>query len=94
MHLESNNLLLICVLFFIIFIEVIQFYFILFFISSCLFVGTTGGILVLAFIVDLVVWYKAGSINFVDEQTVEESSAEEMTTLKSQDGQPPDNDYL
>ncbi|KAK0085042.1 hypothetical protein PV325_005888 [Microctonus aethiopoides] len=56
--------------------------------------GTTGGILVLAFIVDLVVWYKAGSINFVDEQTAEESSAEEMTTLKSQDGQPPDNDYL
>ncbi|XP_034940213.1 solute carrier organic anion transporter family member 74D [Chelonus insularis] len=56
--------------------------------------GTTGGILILAFIVDLVVWYKAGSINFVDEQTGEEGSAEEMTTLKSQDAQTVDNDYL
>ncbi|XP_076635849.1 organic anion transporting polypeptide 74D isoform X1 [Colletes latitarsis] len=56
--------------------------------------GTTGGILVLAFVVDIVVWYKAGSINFVDEQEVEEGTVEEMATLKSQDAQAVDNDYL
>lgn len=55
--------------------------------------GTTGGILLLAFLVDLVVWYKAGSINFVDEQTGEDGSAEEMTTLKSQDAVAADNNY-
>ncbi|CAH0381152.1 unnamed protein product [Bemisia tabaci] len=31
--------------------------------------GTTGGIMLLAFFVDLIVWFKAGSINFADEQT-------------------------
>ncbi|CAG5101777.1 Similar to Oatp74D: Solute carrier organic anion transporter family member 74D (Drosophila melanogaster) [Cotesia congregata] len=56
--------------------------------------GTTGGILALAFIVDLVVWYKAGKINFVDEQTAQEGSLEEMTTLKPQDKRTVDNDYL
>ncbi|XP_017881549.1 solute carrier organic anion transporter family member 3A1 [Ceratina calcarata] len=56
--------------------------------------GTTGGILVLAFVVDIVVWYKAGSINFVEEQEVEEGTVEEMATLKSQDAQVVDNDYL
>nr|CAD7593131.1 unnamed protein product [Timema genevievae] len=30
--------------------------------------GTTGAILLCAFFVDIIVWYKAGSINFVDEQ--------------------------
>ncbi|XP_015111203.1 solute carrier organic anion transporter family member 3A1 [Diachasma alloeum] len=55
--------------------------------------GTTGGILLLAFIVDVVVWYKAGSINFVDDQTGDDASAEEMTTLKSQDAQAVVNDY-
>ncbi|GJQ70012.1 hypothetical protein Trydic_g13370 [Trypoxylus dichotomus] len=30
--------------------------------------GTTGAILLCAFFVDVIVWYKAGSINFVDEQ--------------------------
>lgn len=30
--------------------------------------GTTGALLLCAFFVDLIVWYKAGSINFVDEQ--------------------------
>ncbi|RZF32519.1 hypothetical protein LSTR_LSTR011298 [Laodelphax striatellus] len=30
--------------------------------------GTTGGIMMCAFVVDLIVWYKAGNINFVDEQ--------------------------
>ncbi|XP_066601245.1 solute carrier organic anion transporter family member 74D [Prorops nasuta] len=56
--------------------------------------GTTGGILILAFIVDLVVWYKAGSINFVEEQEIIEGTAEEMATLKSQDAQAVENDYL
>ncbi|XP_078052369.1 organic anion transporting polypeptide 74D [Augochlora pura] len=56
--------------------------------------GTTGGILVLAFVVDIVVWYKAGSINFVEEQEAEEGTVEEMATLKSQDAQAVDNDYL
>ncbi|XP_063993445.1 solute carrier organic anion transporter family member 74D [Diachasmimorpha longicaudata] len=55
--------------------------------------GTTGGILLLAFIVDVVVWYKAGSINFVDDQTGDDGSAEEMTTLKSQDVQAVVTDY-
>ncbi|XP_008478683.1 solute carrier organic anion transporter family member 4A1-like [Diaphorina citri] len=31
--------------------------------------GTTGFILLLAFFVDTIVWYKAGSINFADEET-------------------------
>ncbi|XP_017761808.1 PREDICTED: solute carrier organic anion transporter family member 3A1 [Eufriesea mexicana] len=56
--------------------------------------GTTGGILILAFVVDIVVWYKAGSINFVEEQEAEEGTVEEMATLKSQDAQAVDNDYL
>lgn len=29
--------------------------------------GTTGAILLCAFFVDLIVWYKAGSISFVEE---------------------------
>ncbi|KAH0946384.1 hypothetical protein HN011_007180 [Eciton burchellii] len=56
--------------------------------------GTTGGILVLAFVVDIVVWYKAGSISFVEEQEGEEGTAEEMATLKSRDAQAVENDYL
>ncbi|KOC61356.1 Solute carrier organic anion transporter family member 4C1 [Habropoda laboriosa] len=56
--------------------------------------GTTGGILILAFVVDIVVWYKAGSINFAEEQETEEGTVEEMATLKSQDAQVVDNDYL
>ncbi|CAL7939812.1 organic anion transporting polypeptide 74D [Xylocopa sonorina] len=56
--------------------------------------GTTGGILILAFIVDIVVWYKAGSISFVEEQEAEQGTVEEMATLKSQDAQTVDNDYL
>ncbi|XP_050455907.1 solute carrier organic anion transporter family member 74D [Cataglyphis hispanica] len=56
--------------------------------------GTTGGILVCAFVVDIVVWYKAGSISFVEEQEGEEGTAEEMATLKSQDAQTVENDYL
>lgn len=58
------------------------------------FAGTTGGILMLAFVVDIVVWYKAGSINFVEEREGEEGTAEEMATLKSQDAQAVENDYL
>lgn len=57
--------------------------------------GTTGGILLLAFMVDLVVWYKAGSINFSDEPTAGEAgSVEEMENLKSQEAQVVDNSYL
>ncbi|XP_011632839.1 solute carrier organic anion transporter family member 3A1-like [Pogonomyrmex barbatus] len=56
--------------------------------------GTTGGILLLAFIVDIVVWYKAGSITFVEEQEGETGTAEEMATLKSRDAQAVENDYL
>ncbi|KYM89935.1 Solute carrier organic anion transporter family member 3A1 [Atta colombica] len=56
--------------------------------------GTTGGILMLAFVVDIVVWYKAGSISFVEEQEGETGTAEEMATLKSQDAQAVENDYL
>ncbi|CAH1153796.1 unnamed protein product [Phaedon cochleariae] len=40
--------------------------------------GTTGAILLCAFFVDILVWYKAGSINFVDEQVPFE---EELHTI-------------
>lgn len=42
------------------------------------FAGTTGAILLCAFFVDVIVWYKAGSINFVDEQVPYE---EELHTI-------------
>lgn len=38
----------------------------------CSILGTTGAILLCAFFVDVLVWYKAGSINFVDEQQPQE----------------------
>lgn len=40
--------------------------------------GITGAILLCAFFVDVIVWYKAGSINFVDEQIPGE---EELHTI-------------
>lgn len=61
---------------------------------NAFFTGTTGCILLLAFVVDIVVWYKAGSISFVEEQEAETGTAEEMATLKSQDAQAVENDYL
>lgn len=61
---------------------------------NAFFAGTTGCILLLAFVVDIVVWYKAGSISFVEEQEAETGTAEEMATLKSQDAQAVENDYL
>ncbi|XP_001601987.2 solute carrier organic anion transporter family member 74D [Nasonia vitripennis] len=56
--------------------------------------GTTGGIMALAFIFDLIVWYKAGSIKFPDEQENETGTVEEMANLKTQDAQVVENDYL
>ena len=57
--------------------------------------GTTGGIMAVAFIVDMLVWWKAGSINFVDEKERETGTSEEMTNLKSQDiTQTGETDYL
>lgn len=41
--------------------------------------GTTGAILLCAFFVDVIVWYKAGSINFVDEQVPLEEELTSMT---------------
>lgn len=41
-------------------------------------IGTTGAILLGAFFVDVIVWYKAGSIKFVDEQVPFE---EELHTI-------------
>lgn len=41
--------------------------------------GTTGAILLCAFFVDLIVWYKAGSINFVDEQPAVEEELHAIT---------------
>lgn len=58
----------------------------------CYFAGTTGGILVCAFVMDVVVWYKAKSITFVDE--TEEGTVEEMVNLKKSDQRPAENDYL
>lgn len=43
--------------------------------------GTTGAILMCAFLVDIVVWYKAGSINFVDEPPPEQT--DELSPIKS-----------
>ncbi|BES92086.1 Solute carrier organic anion transporter [Nesidiocoris tenuis] len=44
--------------------------------------GTTGAILLCAFFVDLIVWYKAGSINFVGE-TKPEVNEEELSPFTS-----------
>nr|CAD7446174.1 unnamed protein product [Timema bartmani] len=57
--------------------------------------GTTGAILLCAFFVDIIVWYKAGSINFVDEQVPiqeEELSpiASKTRSETSRAPQPPD----
>ncbi|XP_024085155.1 solute carrier organic anion transporter family member 3A1-like [Cimex lectularius] len=45
--------------------------------------GTTGAILLCAFLVDVIVWYKAGSINFVDEQVTEQEDELNPFTGKS-----------
>ncbi|XP_066248920.1 solute carrier organic anion transporter family member 74D [Euwallacea similis] len=41
--------------------------------------GTTGALLLCAFFVDVIVWYKAGSINFVDKQ--QQPFEEELATI-------------
>lgn len=48
--------------------------------------------MLLAFVVDVIVWYKAGKINF-DENKADAKSAEEMTTLKTQDVEAIENSY-
>lgn len=49
----------------------------------------------LAFIVDLIVWYKAGSIKeFVEDPENEDGTAEEMANLKTQEAQTVENEYL
>lgn len=45
--------------------------------------GTTGAILLCAFLVDIIVWYKAGSINFVDEQVTAQEEELNPFTAKS-----------
>ncbi|KAG8290019.1 hypothetical protein J6590_092193 [Homalodisca vitripennis] len=44
---------------------------------------TTGAIMLCAFFVDIIVWYKAGSINFVDEQTTAQDEELNPMTGKS-----------
>ncbi|XP_014208402.1 solute carrier organic anion transporter family member 3A1-like [Copidosoma floridanum] len=44
--------------------------------------GTTGSIMALAFLVDIIVFYRAGSINFVEDRDNEGGTAEEMANLK------------
>lgn len=51
--------------------------------NSCLFLGTTGAVMMCAFFVDIIVWYKAGSINFVDEQTTAQDEELNPMTGKS-----------
>lgn len=46
--------------------------------------GTTGAILLCAFFVDVIVWYKAGSINFVDEQVPLEEELHAITAKQPQ----------
>lgn len=58
------------------------------------FAGTTGGLLLLGFIVDLVVWYKARNINFSDEPENTIGTTEEMANLKARDAHAAENDYL
>ncbi|XP_075237613.1 solute carrier organic anion transporter family member 74D-like [Lycorma delicatula] len=45
--------------------------------------GITGAILLCAFLVDIIVWYKASSINFVDEQTT--GQEEELNPMTGKD---------
>ncbi|XP_054268482.1 solute carrier organic anion transporter family member 74D-like [Macrosteles quadrilineatus] len=45
--------------------------------------GTTGALMLCAFFVDIIVWYKAGSINFVDEQTTAQDEELNPMTGKS-----------
>lgn len=47
---------------------------------SLLFPGTTGGILMLAFLVDMIVWYKAGSLSLADEE-VPPADDDEMKSM-------------
>lgn len=44
-------------------------------------IGTTGALLLCAFFVDVIVWYKAGSINFVDKQQQQHEFEEELATI-------------
>nr|XP_023019008.1 solute carrier organic anion transporter family member 3A1-like [Leptinotarsa decemlineata]XP_023019009.1 solute carrier organic anion transporter family member 3A1-like [Leptinotarsa decemlineata] len=44
--------------------------------------GTTGAIMLMAFFVDVIVWYKAGSINFADEQGLFEEELHTITEKK------------
>lgn len=53
-------------------------------INTCV-LGITGAILLCAFFVDLIVWYKAGSINFVNEQVLE---VELHTVSSKEKGEP------
>lgn len=49
--------------------------------------GTTGAILLCAFFVDVIVWYKAGSINFVDEQLPLEEELHAITAKQPQNSE-------
>lgn len=54
---------------------------------NCLFSGVTGAILLCAFFVDVIVWYKAGSINFVNEQGLFEV---ELNVITGKDKEEPE----
>lgn len=45
--------------------------------------GTTGAIMLGAFLVDVLVWYKAGSINFVEETATAQEEELNPFTAKS-----------
>lgn len=50
-------------------------------------IGTTGAILLGAFFVDVIVWYKAGSIKFVDEQVPFEEELHTITGKITTEGE-------
>lgn len=45
------------------------------------FVGTTGALMACAFVVDLIVWYKADKINFGNEEPIPATQEEELTPI-------------
>lgn len=46
-----------------------------------MFAGTTGALMSCAFIVDLIVWYKADKINFGNEEPIPATQEEELTPI-------------
>lgn len=44
-------------------------------------IGTTSAIMLCAFVVDLIVWYKADNINFGNDEPLPQAQEEELTPI-------------